>query len=178
MTRYTPTEILTAGANDTRETFAHLYVVLDQLRAAAAYNYHLAFVDEEAAAGDGRLPFHPAPAGFGGNELAVPARPIRLDRLTDAGLALYAHGIQAALAEQEQLLKQIDQARYDLERMHIAMTGTNSTTVDVAIRAIDINAARANSTRDTVELAAWDVPVRIPGGDTVLNPPEVPLAPG
>ncbi|MFJ8896651.1 hypothetical protein ACIRCZ_18860 [Leifsonia sp. NPDC102414] len=169
MPRYTPVEIITAGTNATRETFAHLYAVLDQLRAAAAYNYHLAFVDEEAAASDDRLPFHPAPAGFGGNELAIPTRPVRLNRLTDAGLALYTHGVRTALAEQEHLCEHIDQARHDLERMQVAMTGTNAATVDAVIRAIDINDARANHAPDNVELTAWDVPVRVPGTTTTLN---------
>jgi len=172
VTNYTPTEILQAGINDTRETFAHLYIELAELRARAAYLYNLAFVDQED--GDttgGRLPFHPAPAGFGGNELALPARPVRLDRLTAAGLALYTVGVQTALAEREDLVRQIELAKLDLERMHIAATGTLDQVVRGVIRGIE------KQHRDTQDaeprpqtLEAWDVPVRIPGTNTTLPP--------
>jgi hypothetical protein len=92
--RYTPVEIIAGGERDTRETFAELYVELAELRQEAASCYYRAFVDPAAAEGPA---FHPAPAGFGGNELARPARRVDLSRLTGAGLALYAHGVRAAL---------------------------------------------------------------------------------
>ncbi|MFJ8896799.1 hypothetical protein ACIRCZ_19610 [Leifsonia sp. NPDC102414] len=109
------------------------------------------------------------PPGSAATNSQSPARRVRLDRLTDAGLGLYTHGIRTARAEQEHLLEQIDQAGYDLERMQVAMTGTNAATVDVAIRGIDIHSARANHAPDSVELTAWDVPVRIPGASIYLS---------
>lgn len=164
MNLYTPTEIITAGITDTRETFAHLYVELDELRAAAAYNYHLAFVDVDfVGCENGRLPFHPAPAGFDGNELALTARTVRLDRLTDAGLALYAHGVRTALHERDQLLEQIQTARHDLERMLDAIDGTAAATAARLAHQIDIDVQRAKNAAPIRQVAAWDVPVRIPG---------------
>lgn len=89
MTKYTPAEIIAGGIRDTRESFAHLYVQLDTLRKQAAYFYHLAFVDAEEPPEQGaELPFHPAPPGFGGNEVVRPPRRVNLTRLTDAGLSL------------------------------------------------------------------------------------------
>lgn len=172
MTIYTPAEIIQAGITDTRETFAHLYVHLAELRAQAAYLYHLAFVDHEPDCDqEGRLPFHPAPAGFGGNELAIPAGPVRLDRLTPAGLTLYIHGVRTAESEREELLHQIELAELDLERMHIAASGTLDQVVRGVVRGIEKqnrDAEEADRLPQGVE--AWDVPVRIPGTNTTLPP--------
>jgi hypothetical protein len=171
--RYTPAEIITAGINDTRETFAHLYVVLDELRARAAYEYHHAFVqldtDPHRA---GRLPFHPAPAEFGGDELVLPARKVNLGGLTDAGLQLYTHGARTALKEREQLLLQIDQAGHDLERMHAATDGTTAHLVTSVLRHIDALERRHHAAEQPASrpLTAWaDAPVRIPGTTTYLT---------
>jgi len=170
MTRYTPAEILTAGLNDTRETFAHLYVELDQLRAAAAYNYHLAYVDIDVDSDQtGRLPFHPAPAGFGGNELTIPARRVNLAGLTDAGLELYIHGVRAAQAEREQLLDQIRVAAHDLERMLTALDGTAVTTAVTIAHLIDVADRHANHVPTSHQVTGWDVPVRIPGTTRYTN---------
>ncbi|MFJ8896591.1 hypothetical protein ACIRCZ_18560 [Leifsonia sp. NPDC102414] len=167
MSRYTPTEILTAGLNDTRETFAHLYVVLDKLRAAAAYNYHRAYVDIDVDSDQpGRLPFHPAPAGFGGNELAIPARKVNLTGLTDAGLQLYIHGVRAAHTGRVQLLEQIETAGHDLERMLIALDGTATTTGARIAHLIDVAERHANYVPTGHHVTGWDVPVRIPGTTT------------
>lgn len=175
MPLYTPTEILAAGQRDTRETFAHLYVALDQLKQDAAYLYHLAYVDidanNQASGQTGRLPFHPAPAGFGGNEIALLTRPVHLDRLTAAGLALYIHGARTAYAEREQVLEQIRHAEHDLERMHAAVDGTTARVTALVERGIDSaprRAAAAVKALPQSATTAWDVPVRIPGTTNTL----------
>ncbi|UAJ81780.1 hypothetical protein IT072_20770 (plasmid) [Leifsonia sp. ZF2019] len=171
MRPYTPVEIITAGINDTRETFADLYLTLAELRERAAYEYHRAFVDHDASCGDGgRLPFHPAPAGFGGDEVAIPARPVRLDRLTDAGLQLYTHGIRTALQERAHLRQQIDDTVLDLERIHTVTDGTTAGLVASVLHHLDVVEHRrrtATGTASTRPVTAWsDAPVRIPGTTT------------
>ncbi|MEO7016622.1 MAG: hypothetical protein ABI130_14470 [Leifsonia sp.] len=166
MNLYTPVEIITAGVNDTRETFAHLYVELDALRAAAAYYYHLAFVDNNVdTEPSGRLPFHPAPAGFGGNEVAIPVRRVRLDRISAAGFELYAHGVRTALNERDQLLEELEVARQDLERMLDAMDGTRRHIVAEHLRSVDVQEHRRRvHATPAHQVTSWgDVPVRIPG---------------
>jgi len=170
---YTPAEILTAGITDTEETFAYLYVVLDDLQARCAYEYHRAFIDIDTDPDQaGRLPFHPAPAGFGGNELVRPAPKVNLGGLTDAGLQLYAHGVRTALQERERLLEQIDQASHDLQRMHAATDGTTARLVTDVLRHLDTLERRRQATDrpPTRPLTAWaDVPVRIPGTTTYIT---------
>lgn len=131
MTTYTPAEIIAGGVQDTRESFANLYVEVHELRQEAAYYYHRAFVDDRPEPQqEGTIDFHPAPAEFGGKELERPARQVRLDRLTQKGLALYVHGVRAALEERDELLHQIDEAEDDIDRMLIAMDGTIAHIVD------------------------------------------------
>lgn len=169
MTKYTPVEIIAGGVAATRETFAQLYVELHELRQEAAAYYYRAFVDaddDNPEPGPGTT-FHPAPPGFGGNELARPARRVDLSRLTDAGLALYAYGARIALAERDELQRQIEAAVVDVERMLIAMDGTISNLVNSHLRRAAAAGRRAQAPKPEPAPAAvqgWDdVPVRRPG---------------
>lgn len=164
--RYTPVEIISGGIRDARETFAELYGILGELRREAASYYHRAFVDDREPV------FHPAPPGFGGNELERNPRRVDLSRLTNAGLALYAHGVRMALAERDELHRQIEAAEHDLERMLIAMDGTVAHVVSRSLRHALTLDHRTKNEHQPVPLQPWDVPVRRPGTDEYLAPGE------
>ena len=176
---YTPAEIITAGIDDTRETFADLYLELDRIRAAADWQWHRANVDEnvELLDGEERLPQHAAPAGFGGTELALVRAPFELARLTNAGLTLYTVGVRMALAERAQLEHNITIARAELEALRIVpprqerlrIAAAEQRAWDAAEHRRKKRAELAARPQTTVE--AWgDVPVRIPGTNTVAVP--------
>lgn len=172
MTNYTPVEIIAGGVWATRETFAHLYVELHELRQEAAAYYYRAFVDaddDNPESGPGTT-FHPAPPGFGGNELAHPERRVDLTRLSDAGLALYVYGARIALAERDELHRQIEAAAVDVERMLIAMDGTISNLVNSHLRRAAVAERRAQAPKPEpapASVQGWDdVPVRRPGTDS------------
>lgn len=170
MSKYTPAEIIAGGIRDTRESFVDLYVQLDELRKQAAYFYHLAFVDTGEEPDQGaELPFHPAPAGFGGNEVVRQPRRVNLDRLTDAGFTLYVHGVRTALRERDQLAGQIEIAEHDLERMVIAMSGTIDDVVTAGVRYVAAREHRGVERPPSI-LQPWDVPVRRPGTTDYLAP--------
>lgn len=177
--RYTPAEIINAGIDDTRETFADLYLELDRVRSASDWQWHRANVDEnvELLDGEERLPQHAAPAGFGGNELALVRAPFELARLTNAGLTLYTVGVRIALAEREQLEHQIAVARVDLENLRAVparqerqrIAAAEQRAWDAAVHRRKTAAELAGRPQSTVE--AWeDVPVRIPGTNAVAVP--------
>jgi hypothetical protein len=171
MTTYTPAEIIAGGVQDAREGFASLYVELHELRQEAAYYYHRAFDDDEQEPQqEGAIDFHPAPAEFGGKDLERPARHVRLDRLTQKGLALYVHGVRVALEERDELLHQIDEAEHDIERMLIAMDGTIAHVVDRHLHYMAVLEHRANNDYQPVPLTPWDVPIRQPGTGEYLPP--------
>lgn len=171
MTLYTPAEILAGGMRDAREGFAHLYLKLHELRQEAAYYYHRAFVDDEPEPQRERATnFHPAPAEFGGKDLATQARRIRLDRLTQKGLALYVYGVRAALQEQDDLVRQIEDAEHDIERMLIAMDGTIAHIVDRHLHYLAVLEHRAQTDYRPAPLTPWDVPIRQPGTGEYLPP--------
>lgn len=171
MTTYTPAEIIAGGVQDTRESFATLYLELHELRQEAAYYYHRAFADDEPEPQqEGAIDFHPAPAAFGGKELERPARQVRLDRLTQKGLALYVYGVRAALEEREELLRQIDEAEHDIERMLIAMDGTIAHIVDRHLHYMAVLEHRAKNDYEPAPLTPWDVPIRQPGTGEYLPP--------
>lgn len=164
--RYTPVEIIAGGIRDTRESFADLYVELEELRREAAAYYHRAFVEDAVPT------FHPAPPGFGGNELERNMRRVDLARLTSAGLALYVHGVRTALVERDELHRQIEAAEHDLERMLIAMDGTIAHIVERSLRHAAALDHRTKTEHQPVTLEPWDVPVRRPGTDDYLAPGE------
>lgn len=171
MTTYTPAEIIAGGVQDGRQTFANLYLKLHELRQEAAYYYHCAFVDDGLEPQqEGAIDFHPAPATLGGKELERPARQVRLDRLTQKGLALYVHGVRAALEERDELLHQTDEAEHDIERMLIAMDGTIAHIVDRHLRYMAVLEHRAKNDYEPASLAPWDVPIRQPGTGDYLPP--------
>ncbi|MFJ3395359.1 hypothetical protein [Leifsonia aquatica] len=172
MKPYTPAEIIQAGRDEIRQAHAHLYVQLDTLRAEAAYLYHLAFIDAAVDVDErGRLPFHPAPAGFGGNEVATIVRTVYLNRLTQKGFALYELGARQGWADVLQLEHDIDQAEHDLEQMHIELATPRALLVKQVERGIDVATNRGRSAAEAVagaptQVTGWDVPVRIPGTTT------------
>lgn len=177
--RYTPAEIISAGIDDTRETFADLYLELDRIRAAADWQWHRANVDESVALLDGeeRLPVHPAPAEFGGGELAAVRAPFALGRLTNAGLTLYTVGVRIALGERAQLEQKIIAARAELEALRTVparqerqrIAAAEQRAWDAAQHREKTKAELAARPQTTVE--AWgDVPVRIPGTSQVAAP--------
>ncbi|WP_295122588.1 hypothetical protein [uncultured Leifsonia sp.] len=177
--RYTPAEIISAGIDDTRETFADLYLELDRIRAAADWQWHRANVDEsvELLDGEERLPIHPAPAEFGGGELATVRAPFALGRLTNAGLTLYTVGVRIALEERTQLEQKITTARAELEALRSVparqerqrMAAAEQHAWDAAQHRKKLEAELAKRQQSTVQ--AWgDVPVRIPGTSHVAAP--------
>ncbi|WP_392341503.1 DUF2188 domain-containing protein (plasmid) [Leifsonia sp. P73] len=171
MTAFTPAEIIAGGIQDTRESFANLYVELHELRQEAAYYYHRAFVDDgPEPQQEGVMDFHPAPPEFGGKDLERPVRRVRLDRLTQKGLALYVHGVRAALRERDELLRQIEDAEHDLERMLIAMDGTIVHIVDRHLHYMAVLEHRTKNEHQPASLAPWDVPIRQPGTGDYLPP--------
>lgn len=86
--KYTPAEIIAGGVQDARESFAHLYLELHELRQEAAYYYHRAFVyDGPELQQEGAVAFHPSPPEFGGKDLEQPARRVRMDCLTQVILS-------------------------------------------------------------------------------------------
>jgi hypothetical protein len=167
-TKYTPAEIIAGGVADTRETFAELYVELHELRQEAAAYYYRAFVDTDNGAEPTAPAFHPAPPGFGGNELARPSRRVDLTRLTDAGLTLYVFGVRSALVEREELVRQVEAAQHDLERMLIAMDGTIADVVSGLMRRAAALDRRTSAPPEMSPLEPWDVPVRQPGTENYL----------
>ncbi|MFF1573915.1 hypothetical protein ACFVWR_14305 [Leifsonia sp. NPDC058292] len=171
MIKYTPAEIIVGGIQDTRESFADLYLELHELRQEAAYYYHCAFVDDGSEPEqEGAIDFHPAPAEFGGKDLERPARRVRLDRLTQKGLALYVHGVRAALEERDELLRQIQDAEHDIERMLIAMDGTIAHVVDRHLHYMAVLEHRAKNQSQPAPLTPWDVPIRQPGTGEYIPP--------
>lgn len=171
MTKYTPAEIIAGGIQDARESFANLYVELHELRQEAAYYYQRAFVDDGPEPQQaGAVAFHPAPPEFGGKDLEQPARRVRMDRLTQKGLALYVQGVRAALEERDELLRQIQDAEHDLERMLIAMDGTIAHLVDRHLHYVAVLEHRAKTEHQPAPLTPWDVPVRQPGTGEYLPP--------
>lgn len=179
--RYTPAEIVGAGIDDTRETFADLYLELDRIRAAADWQWHRANVDEsvELLDGEERLPVHQAPVEFGGGELATVRAPFALGRLTDAGLTLYTVGVRIALAERAQLELKIIAARVELEALRTVparqerqrIAAAEQRAWDAAQYRKKLEAELAGRPQSTVQ--AWgDVPVRIPGTSEVAVPLE------
>lgn len=171
MTTYTPAEIILGGIQDTRESFADLYLELHELRQEAAYYYHRAFVEDgPEPQQEGAVDFHPAPPEFGGKDLERAGRRVRTDRLTQKGLALYVHGVRAALRERDELLRQIQDAEHDLERMLIAMDGTIAHLVDRHLHYVAVLEHRAKTEQKPAPLTPWDVPVRQPGTGEYLPP--------
>ncbi|GIT82095.1 hypothetical protein LLS1_37640 [Leifsonia sp. LS1] len=171
MTKYTPAEIIAGGIQDTRESFADLYVELHELRQEAAYYYHRAFVDDgPEPQQEGAVDFHPSPPAFGGKDLEWPARRVRLDRLTQKGLALYVHGVCTALQERDELLRQIQDAEHDIERTVIAMDGTIAQIVNRHLRYMTVLERRTKNESESAPLTPWDVPIRQPGTDQYLPP--------
>ena len=169
MIRYTPTEILQAGIDQTRETFADLYVAVDRVRKAIDFHWHRVNVDPDVQPIDGeeRLREHGAGAGFG-NELALPARPVDLTRLTDAGLALFAIGARIALLERDELTKEHERLT---QQLHWARTSPANDEwrryVAALIRNHEAYLHRQQPlTATPVAPSAW--PVRVPGTDTIL----------
>ena len=163
MTKYAPAEIIVGGIRDARDSFANLYVELHELRQEAAYYYHRAFVDDRPEPqGEGAVAFHPAPPEFGGKDLERPARRVRMDRLTQKGLALYVPGVSA--------LHQIQDAEQDLERMLIAMDGTIAHIVDRHLHYMAVLERRAKNDFQPAALTPWDVPIRQPGTGEYLPP--------
>ena len=179
--RYTPAAIISAGIDDTRETFADLYLELDRIRAAADWQWHRANVDEnvELLDGEERLPVHPAPAEFGGSELALTREPFELGRLTNAGLTLYTVGVRIALRERVHLEHQIAKAGAELESLRTVPTREERQRIAAAEqRAWDAAQYRKKreaelAARPQSTVQAWDdVPVRIPGTSQVAAPRE------
>lgn len=171
VTNYTPAEIIAGGIHEAREGFAHLYVEFHQLRQEAAYYYHRAFVDDGPEPQQpGAVDFHPAAAEFGGKDLQRPDRPVRTDRLTQKGLALYVYGFRAALRERDELLQQIQVAEHDLERMLIAMDGTIAHIVDGHLHYMATLEHRAKNEHQPALLTPWNVPIRKPGTTDYLPP--------
>lgn len=169
MTRYTPTEILQAGIDQTRETFADLYVATDRARKAIDFHWHRVNVDAAVQPIDGeeRLPEHAAGAGFG-NEIALPTRPVDLTRLTDAGLALFAIGARIALLERDELTKEHERLTQQLQWARTSPTNDEwRSYVAILIRNHEAYLNRQRPLVSTpVTPSAWAV--RVPGTDTIL----------
>lgn len=168
--RYGPVEIISAGIRDARETFAWIYVELDRVRAASAWVWHRAFVDPAVPLLDGveRLPCHPAPPGFGGQELDRLPTPIALDRLTDDGLVLYAVGVRSAAAERAALERALEKASAELD----SLRATPDRATRQKLAAVGIRKNPVQETGQPLLPATpvpWPhVPVRIPGTDRYL----------
>ncbi|MFK3672457.1 hypothetical protein ACI2IX_20000 [Leifsonia aquatica] len=170
MTCYTPTEIIQAGIDQTRETFADLYLQLDQARRAIDFHWHRANIDPTIGLLDGeeRLPVHAAGTGFGGNDVALPARPVRLDRLTDAGLTLYQVGVRAALAEEDALRNQLAAAVDELQVWR-RMPTRDERRKETARHLHGVAAAAVrHEPKTSTPVTAGPWAVRIPGTTTVL----------
>jgi hypothetical protein len=170
MTRYTPTEILQAGIDQTRETFADLYVDLDRARKAIDFHWHRVNVDPTVALVDGeeRLAEHGAGVDFGGNEIALRTRTVDLTRLTDAGLALFTIGVRTALTERDQLQATLAATLDELAAARTAPTQeARQTNMRSYLHMIDVTAARKVPLASTpVTASAWAV--RVPGTTTIL----------
>lgn len=170
--RYGPVAIVNAGIRDARETFASLYVELERVRAASAWTWHRAFVDPSVPLLDGaeRLPCHPAPPGFGGQELDRLPAPIALDRLTDEGFVLYVVGVRVAVAERAALECALENARVELD----ALRAIPDRATRQKLAAITTRKGQIGGTAPPLISATpvpWpDVPVRIPGTDRYLAP--------
>lgn len=173
MTRYTPTEILQAGIDQTRETFADLYVATDRARKAIDFHWHRVNVDPAIQLIDGeeRLPEHGAGAGFG-NEIALPTRAVDLTRLSDAGLALFAIGARIALLERDELTKEHERLTTQLDWARTVPARDDwRRYVASLIRGHEVYLHRQQPRVSTpVTPSAWAV--RVPGTDTIL--PAVP----
>lgn len=174
--RYGPVEIIAAGIDQTRETFADWYVELDRLRRAAQWVWHRAYVDEDVPLLDGaeRLADHTPPSDFGGSELATTLQPVVLDRLTDDGLSLFQVGVRMALAERADLEREIANARIELEALRLVPPRAERERRAAAIARARTMQEKRESARQEPEaqpLAAWpDVPVRIPGSSKYVLP--------
>ncbi|MBD8519150.1 hypothetical protein [Plantibacter sp. CFBP 8804] len=164
MRPYTPAEILQAGADDTRRGSTHLLVELNALQNALGWHWHRINVNADVPLLDGeeRLPSYPAPAGFGGNTLAVPARTVHLERLTPAGRWLFWLGGHTARLERERLIDRTQLFRVLVDDARRARTSEQRRADTTAV----LQAADANRHRSTrqpvtpVSTTAW--PVRIP----------------
>ncbi|MBO1741017.1 hypothetical protein [Leifsonia sp. TF02-11] len=169
MTPYTPTEILQAGIDQTRETFADLYVATARARKAIDFHWHRANVDSavEPIDGEERLAEYAAGAGFG-NELALPARAVDLTRLTDAGLALFAIGARIALLERDELIAEHERLTEQLQWARNLPTNEEwRRYVSTLIRNHEAYLHRQQPLVSTpVTPSAWAV--RVPGTDTIL----------
>lgn len=84
------------------------------------------------------------------------------------------HGVRTALAERDELHRQIETAEHDLERMLIAMDGTIAHIVSHSLRDAATLDHRTKNEHQRVALQPWDVPVRRPGTDKYLAPGERP----
>ncbi|MDN4599388.1 hypothetical protein ACF1AJ_19205 [Leifsonia sp. NPDC014704] len=169
MIRYTPTEILQAGIDQTRETFADLYVAVDRVRKAIDFHWHRVNVDPDVQPIDGeeRLREHGAGAGFG-NEIALPTPYVDLSRLTDAGLALFAIGAHTAFLERDELIAEHERLAEQLDWARNLPTNEEwRRYVATLIRNHDAYLHRQQPlTATPVAPSAW--PVRVPGTDTIL----------
>lgn len=165
MRPYTPAEILQAGADDTRRASVHLVVELEGLHAAICWHWHRVNIDEHVPLLDGeeRLPRHPAPAGFGGTTLALPARQVRLDALTAAGRRLYELGGRKARAEHERLITRVLTARRELDVARAASTRAERAAFVAAILHASTATEHRNSRPPAATLSSEAWPVRIPG---------------
>jgi hypothetical protein len=179
--RHTPIEIIFAGVQQTRETFADLYVELDRTQRAAAWVWHRAYVDATVSLLDGveRLPEHPAEPGFGGNDLVPRPRPVAVDRLTDAGLVLFGFGARLALLERSALMDALVTAQAELDAMRrIPPRADREHQTSLRARALDaLDRRRRNqedlASRPSAPLAPWpDVPTAVPGLGTFIPPAE------
>jgi len=161
MSFYTPTQIIDAGIRDTRETFADLYVELATVNLAADAAYHHAFVDRSE-----EITFHPAPAGFGGNEVALRETRIDMARLTTAGMHLYIAGTRTALAERDELCRRIAHTNDSQIRLQLADNTQRELAAELnrATDAANYRAKRDQAAFTPPTFTAWaDAPVRIPG---------------
>jgi len=169
-TLYTAAEILQAGRDEIRRTFAHLYAELEELQAAVDWNWHRLVVDENVPLLDGRerLARHAAPAGFGDTAVAIPARTVHLDRLSAAGRDLYQLGRLAGYTDREQVLTDIAAAAAELALIRVAPTRRQrQQLVTSIVRGIDVQVARANP-RPAVPVASGAWAVRVPGTTLTL----------
>lgn len=173
MRRYTPVEILQAGADDTRATHAHLYLELERLQAALCWRWHRANLDPDVPLLDGeeRLPTYPAGPAFGGNAIAIPARPVHLVRLTPAGRALYRIGCQVALIERAQLVHRVLDARAAVDAAATMLTPQQRHALTAAALATAAAAEHRASPRPSTAVTSDAWAVRIPGTGTWATPP-------